>query len=383
MNSSFKCQNVRPAPCFIFIFLFFFTTHCCQAADISFMIADLKYNKEQGVKICEVQLARGSTFYGSRYNNNGSNAYVIDRFFEVLASYQTRGWITRRGISEDIFSKQLKERGWIVKENRSELIYDPFFSKVGRIPPKNRNSLLDYQGIAYLRFDSTESCELLQRKYPGIIFLDAAAFKYRNKSKMSQLFEQHEILHTFKPKWKQYPKEYKATLAQSIIHDIGSEIFVIKPLNQCLGRGVIIVDREHLDETLQLILNQKRQVRRHEDKVYCYWTKDKNASFIVEAFIPSDPVFPPQYGDLPFDGTHRFAFVLFFHENERQIAFIDNYMKIPKKSLVEEGTLNEQHKTPAEPSKYHKTDPLTQAIIEEQLSEAMLLLYGQMLGLAN
>ena len=92
-----------------------------------------------------------------------------------------------------------------------------------------------------------------------------------------------------KPKWGLYQKKYRSDLAGEIQREISGDLFVIKPLHLCLGKGVIITSKENLDSTLQTILlpENRNLLLKNPDRGYKYWSFNHDDSFLVEAFIES------------------------------------------------------------------------------------------------
>lgn len=65
-----------------------------ERADIIFLAADLKYNPEEGIKICEIQSGSSSAFNGFDYVI-GEEGLFAKTFCQILGQYQTNLWFTR------------------------------------------------------------------------------------------------------------------------------------------------------------------------------------------------------------------------------------------------------------------------------------------------
>ena len=74
--------------------------------DVSFLVADLKYNKNDGVKICEIQHGMSSTFYGDRFSH-GEPGIVSTKFINYISQYQV--WCNPYQFSEVQIRKMIEQ----------------------------------------------------------------------------------------------------------------------------------------------------------------------------------------------------------------------------------------------------------------------------------
>lgn len=349
--------------------------------DISFLVVDLKYNKNQGVKICEIQNANLSQLTGPVYTNGDLETISRD-FFQNISKYSDKVWIVERDISDSDLKKELGELGCIKVRNKEDVYKNPLFISSSSKPVYDPNKLNHYHGILYAKYRTIKTLKKIQKKYPSIIFLDAACVPYqKDKHKMSLLFSKNKKLEGYKPIWKIYRNKYKKDLVKSITNDIQSEVVVIKPCHSTLGRGVIIVHKSDLEKTLKYIFKKSELLRRDPDKSYSYWYGNKDTHFIVEEFIPSDPTPAAHLGGKLYDGTMRLAFTLVYQEQTVEVTFLQRFWKFPIKSLSEEGSLNEKHKSCGMLPYYADVSPDVLQEVETQLQEALTLLYRQMIGI--
>jgi len=72
-------------------------------ADMSFIVIDLKYNQNDGVKVCEIQQGLGCVFYGVEHIEGKKNAFG-EIFCDYLSPYFQRNWYVRPRISPEITS---------------------------------------------------------------------------------------------------------------------------------------------------------------------------------------------------------------------------------------------------------------------------------------
>ena len=76
----------------------------------------------------------------------------------------------------------------------------------------------------------------------------------------------------------------------------------------------------------------------------------------------------------------RIAVAFIYHDHNFQLHFLADYWNIGDKSIDENGSLNEIHKTGS--VRWHKYDvnPTTRAKIRAQLTKPLLVMYKRLLG---
>ncbi|MFQ5729472.1 MAG: hypothetical protein ACE5GN_03835, partial [Waddliaceae bacterium] len=346
--------------------------------EISILLADYKYNERDGIKICEVQQLILSKLSGYDFLYEGSGL-VAEKVCDFLSPYQDAIWFVEKDICDHTFRAKFKNRGWIPLKRIDELSDNPMYKQRAALPVQDPHDVRDYHGILYARPSSIGSYSKFRQDCPGIIILDAKTFPYWvDKYKMSVLFSKNQELTKFKPQWGLYPKKYSKNLAGSIIDDIGGEVFVIKPRSSFKGNGIIIAERKELDPILRVILGEKQNLSKNPDSSLSYWESDPSDSFLVEEFVASDPISVPHLDDQPYDGTLRSIFTLLYHKKELEMNILETHWKLPKKSLAEEGSWSEKHKSSGgRIPHYSKVEPALREKVEERLKEAMLLFYRQ------
>ena len=140
---------------------------------------------------------------------------------------------------------------------------DPLFIEQSKKNISDKSRINNYAGLIIyksgLGATEKEACmvtENFKQHYPNFLWLnDVSQWFTRDKDLMSCLFLSPEI-QDFKPRWKAYKKTYTPDLAQQIINDIGSSMYVIKPINATRGRGITVVLPEELDKHYSLFLIQ-------------------------------------------------------------------------------------------------------------------------------
>ncbi len=352
-------------------------------ADITFIIADFKYNERQGVQICEVQPGSSSLFRGYDFLHNGHDL-VSQMFYDHIFNYQLPVWYFIHDVREDA-KNYFKLRGWSCVENLHHLLSDIDFIITASHPVINRCNLRDYHGIVYGRPANVISSVNLPAIFPGVIFLDAALFPYFNdKYRMNSLLSRREISDRLKPQWNLYNCEYSPELVQTILNDFSSPILVIKPRSAALGMGVIILDRNDLDKTLKYIFQQEGSGINSEpfnDPCYTFWREEKNKNFILEEFVESDPVYVDWFDNKPYDATARAIILLTYDQKNIDFKLLDAFWKLPIKSIADNGSLTERHKSHVELPHFFKIEPKTLKKMEAQLREGLLDAYRAMLGI--
>ena len=370
----------------LFFFLLSLSLHSASKypVDLSFLIADMKFNEKQGVKICEVQHGILSTFYGDRFTH-GEPGVICGNFYNTLLQYHNQFWTIPSSVTEFQINALLSSAPeWHTFSHLKHISKDPLFSKQASLPVFDPYNIHSYHGCLFVRPSDFKNVDAFLEKHPGIIVMDRATFPYWvDKYKMTELFAKNETLASFKPKWGLYSKQYTPHLANQIVKDIGGDIFVIKPRGTFLGNGVIIVKKENLDTTLKYILLKNKILKNDPDRAYHYWDKDPFDSFIIEEFIESDPIVVKHLENKLYQPSLRVAFLLVYHQQEIYVHYLGAYWNIPPFPLSAPTTMTNKHKTHGKPPNFSAVAPETLEKAKKQLDIALPLLYEQMLEATN
>ncbi|MCE5294917.1 MAG: hypothetical protein LLF94_09950 [Chlamydiales bacterium] len=347
-------------------------------AGVTFLIADIKYSKEHGVKICEVQHGILSAFLGDVWMNGGDGT-VCPKVAQFLGDFPIPKWAVLWDITFPHLCSAIKNSGkWQTVDILPLLLHDAAFLELAKTPPEDPYSIASYKGMLYARKSPLYDLEELQKELPGILFIDLPTHAYwEDKYKMSQLFKQNPQLTRIKPEWKLYEKKYSATLAAEIVSDIPAETYVIKPRGAFLGNGVILVSKEDLDSTLKLIITDNESVANSPDKSYNYWKKDPFSSFIVEKYYPSDLV---QLDEKTYEPTMRVSFIMTCDNHQISIEYVSANWILPFKAIDEEGSLNDRKKAHCRPPYFVKPTPPIVTSVQNELNAALPLLFQEMLN---
>lgn len=371
-------EKKRKLFAFFFVIFLYGDLFAVVPADICFLVVDFKFNEEQGVKFCEVQLARGSKFSGYAYTHPDQPKYIAEQFDAWISQYPFSKWALKGGLS-DINLFMLFRRDWNFYSNFKRLEKNAEFVEDSSFLLGDPSALKSYGLLLYC------PCSKIplnfREKHPSVLIVDQSFTPYRNsKIGMNELFSMNNELAQFNPKWKIYSKEYTSELADIVIKDLDCDKFVIKPSGSSLGNGIIIVSKSTLDSTLKLILTNPKKCGLYEDCSYSYWSVDKSESFIIEEFVVSDPVLLQGKW---YDPTIRYIVILSANEGDLRIDLLDGYCKLPCKAITDSGDLNALHKSCGEKPFYSLVPDEMKEKIESQIEEALLLLYEQILNIST
>ncbi len=354
--------------------------------DISYLVADLKYSKQDGLKICEVQHGALSAIKGDLYisGNDGTIAPMIADFFD---RFNIKKWIA--GFVYPPVKRSLAAKNWESQQSFNALVKNQIFLEDAKNCPAHSFCIDSYAGIVYADLDIAHNFNFYHKACPGILFINAATFPYwKDKYEMNLLFDKNEELKQYKADWRLYQKEYDSGLAVRIQKEMPSKLYVIKPRGEFLANGVIVVYEEDLDNVLQLILKPSDSLKTHPDKKYSYWLKNNDDTFIIEKYYPSDYLCFPfpldkeifEQTECNYDATMRIAFILQYNEEKMSYHPLGGFWKLPSKALEEEGSLNETRISCCKIPFYTAVDPTLLQEVNGHMQRAMLLLYEIMLN---
>jgi hypothetical protein len=361
---------------------FFHSVHATEKypIDVSFMVADLKYNTKQGVKICEIQHACLSLFNGDTFCSLEEKS-IHKELLRTLSLYNESGWIVANSIADkNLVSTVASSSCWRSPENIIALLSDPDFMNQAKQSVRDMYDLSSYKGFLYI--NGSQLCVIsdFEKRFPGIIVLDKSSFPFWiDKYQMTKLFGEDKVLSTFKPKWGNYKKIYNKKLATKIADDLQCDTFVIKPRGEFMGKGVIITQRQDLDEVLFYIITKNGKLAESKDAAYMTWKKDTFDSFIVEEFVASDPITISHLENKMYQPTMRVAFLLVYNKHCHHVDFLGGYWKTPSLSLDEEGDFMHKNKDICEPPYYSPVDAKIMQLVQQELRIALPLLHARML----
>ncbi len=351
---------------YLLAFLFFLPLEGGQLPpSLCFMVADLKFSQEHGVKICEIQDGIRSYFDSDSFLHGGHGT-VIPNLLSHLSDTGFKIW-TLPHLFTAWQARELlhDENNWVLKSSFREILRDPEFLK-----SNNRTAI-------FVTKFQIKDLKKFQTRHPEILVIDSPLYQcWQDKFKVSELL-------TLKPHYKLYKKQNHKLLARQIREELPCNRYVIKPRGGYCGKGVIILDADELDSTLDYILTRSPHLKNNPDDSYSYWFYDPHDSFIIEQFFASDPIQVPHLNNQTYQPTMRIAFLMSTMNNTVETHFLGNYWLTPAKSLEEDGSLNEKHKTALPIERCCLCEPEITKQVQQQLREALPLFYKKLCGILD
>jgi hypothetical protein len=362
----------------------------CPVQDITFSIADLKFNPATGsLKLLECGDGARSKYMG--YDRLFGVGAMWTHFWNYLQQFGLPTWCVRMPgdpLSRNTMAPQLffgmggKNSSGVADLGRR--ILSTLFEQHQNVTLQD---CLNYQGLVLVRWGRAEqTMARFKSIFPNVRFIgDPINNLIRNKYYTNQLFIDTGM-EAFRPKCKICPQVYSPELAGQIINELQSNIIVIKPPNASRGRGVIFVHQEDLDAVLRLILLNPDQIEdRDPDSSYGYWTTDEsmgNTIFLAEEYAESKHILVD--GKI-FDPTLRLVFALHKDQTGSHVTFFGGYWKLPAKALTDEGSLTEKHKSDISASYVSSAlvTPEDLQVSSEMLRPVLATLYEYMLTHRN
>jgi hypothetical protein len=270
---------------------------------------------------------------------------------------------------------------WRNPKDLMALFSDKEFRDAAKQPPSDVHDLSAYKGFLYINWTKLSVIHDFDTRLAGVVPIDKSSFPFWiDKYRMTQLFADDEILSGFKPKWGNYKKVYTKKLAAKIINDLACDTFVIKPHGRFMGKGVIITNKQDLDDVVRYIITKKGKLAQSEDGAYTAWKRDMADSFIVEEFVASDPIKLPHLDNKTYQPTMRVAFLLVYSNHRHDVHFLGEYWKTPELSVDEEGDFMHKNKDICEPPYYLGVDAKTKKIVLDELRTVLPILHRKMLA---
>lgn len=346
---------------------------------VAFLVADFKYNHEQGVKLCEVQQASTSLFTMGRYMRDGE-CVTSNKFVEIMGQWGVRGWNYKTTPCDGTLRNSLNNDPlWTSTAFFNHILKDPDYNNALESPFYNPKDISQYAAFAYGKRNQVKQILQSPSTYQRVIVIDEPTFSYWiDKLKMAELFTLNPMLEKVRPVWKNCLKNADPEeLYQSILQEIPGNYVVIKPRTCFKSRGIMLVHKDNLLETLTLIMTKPPELSKHQDKTLRYWAKDSMSSFLLEEFIESDPVLTES--GRQFDTTYRTTFIVVYEKDSITLHLLDTYLKYPKRALDEPGKYADKHISNIHAKEKGAIPPEKLAEIEQQLSEPLLLMFENML----
>ena len=324
-------------------------------ADISFLMADLKY-KDGQIKICEFGEGTLSRFKG--HDKMFGKGTLWSMFWQHVGQFKLPLFYVGppfgpQGAQDDRteigYNDFIKVGGCYIQNLSNLEQYKPFIKAASR--SFNPIDVAGHKGLLVFRYGdaSRKVFQDFRKAHPGFLVLNTVPAPYVNNKYFTNILFQEPFFEKYKPKFMLCETKYYQELAAQIQERLGCTKFVIKPLGEFKGRGVIIVDADKLDQTLRIILHNKkgqwRSVDKYIDELYNYWhhvIRSNNSHFLVEEYCPSKTI--ELEGKL-YDPTMRVVFALQYSEGTMHVTYFDAFWKFPTRALSDEVSLTEKHKS--------------------------------------
>ncbi len=347
--------------------------------DVSFLIVDTKYNEERGAQICEIQHGCLSGFTGNVTLHERQDR-IVEKLVAKLSSLFDQSFVAAHAFVDPTTNKLLSEHDqWIHVDQVKDFDTNKDFLPRAVLHPEDPQDMSTYHGLVCISPMMRMDRDQFRSSYPGVILIDNAFYSYAtSKLKMSEFLMENAFTKEHKPKWGRYHRSENG-LKERIDREIGSDLYVLKPLEEFNGTGVIIFKKEDLQFTLDCLFNKKINSLHAHDKAYEYWRNSNAAEFIVEEFIEVEPVSVPHLGGNLYCPTLRLAFLLFYNKNSIEITGLGGYYTLPRKALNEPGSLNECYKSYVVLPHFAKADPEIREKAEDQIKEVLKILYQKLL----
>ena len=311
--------------------------HLTDKIGISGLIVDLKYDGKN-LKVLEFgNLISSSVESHERIYPKG---LVFKRFYNYLKSFNLAVWFT--GYKNKNI-ETLRELGCSVIFKGADLRKNHTFCKLAfSREDKKYLKIEDHKIILMSNVHRyvKEVFKNLKKDFKGFLTLNNVAYGYGvNKKKAAMLFDDDLLAH-YKPQWKSYKKQFSEELVEKIKKDFDSDILVIKPIDSCWGKGIIMVNKDNLGKTLKTIFTNKFYAAGTSD-AYSYWARDRNNEFLVESFEVSKLAI---VDGKKYDPKMRVCFVLSCGGGVVNLRFLGSYWLCPLKSITDDCSLTEKHK---------------------------------------
>lgn len=313
---------------------------------ISFMITDLKFDKNGNLAILE--FGEGTLSYFKGHDALYPKGSIWKKFWNYIASKNLPQWhignlVAAKRESDEIGLKEFKALGGYLHSSLHILEKEASFKHVIK---SAREKNLSPAGIITLHHHTTNPAMLnyFKKTYPEIIIVNEVIRSFAsNKFMTNLLFEDDPELSSFRPLCKTYPKKFSKELITKITTDFThQDSLVIKPLNSANGWGVIITDKKNLSRELKTIFKKTSYLENSLDPSYTYWLTDPNHHFMIESFAHSKPI---RVVGKKYDATMRQAFIVESNAEGIFTTFLGSYWKLPALSLQEAGSQTERHKS--------------------------------------
>lgn len=292
------------------------------------LIADVKIDEFGEVRVIELGETLRSGFSG--YDGIAGNQRMMSLVWNTLSSETKLPlWFVRSGaddIAENLAPQDLIRLGGKIADMDKVLKYDPWRKPRSHFDPtkiSTYSALLAYDPRdnfeSQITYGGNAEFEEYLSKRPWVLRLDAgSAWMFSSEKFLTRtLFEELEPERN--PRWTVVSRSSSPDIASEILSKMSSEYYVIKPMDQACGRGVMVVSAEQLKDAISLISSvyifsknspHGKNSCLSDDylrRKMCDWANMSGSSFIVETFITSDLI---DVDNKKYDATGRIVFTV-------------------------------------------------------------------------
>lgn len=329
-------------------------------ADITYACADIKYD-DGCLKFCECGDGIYMSFRTAQVSLNNHVQDVVAPywgiFWHYLAQFNLPIWlIEARGAPHAMAIEELEKLGGTYIQSLDCLRKNPLFQKCAiKKSSMDKKNLQNYQGIIVYRAKKERNREgtalkKFKKDYPQFIYVNDRSRDFvKRKDNTYKLFVDAQLA-DFIPQFSTYPTQYSQNLAQKIIDDCNTNMFIIKPAFSSLSNGVNAVDKDNLDQLLKTILQNKKSIPQKSHRSLSFWRKTNPRKLVAMEYVPSKKIYKD---GKPYDPTMRVVFMMHHDNNILHLNVIAGFWKIPVKSLIDDVDLTKKHITIAHAGAYY------------------------------
>jgi hypothetical protein len=315
---------------------------------VSFQTIDLKLTPEGQIKILEYGIGIESGFKGFKALQPQTNMYTL-AMRDLVKKTHLPLWII--GSEEEHLNELNTKYGShsLVEEGAVRLSTLTKYIKGLNTPNMNPGS--NYKGILWGKpiKSKTSPDSSLFRNGPLLVLdkPDILSLTINNKYLTNSIIK--KVAPHLSSRFVIKPLNYYPSLASEIIREIPTENYVIKPLRECMGTGIVVVHKDELDETLKnmrLPISNREESDIWESVVFGeavdpikYWQASMSDVFMIEEYHTSKQLLVKNQ---LFNGTMRIAFNLIQFNSQTDLSFLGEYWKLPVAATQSDESLSEK-----------------------------------------
>jgi hypothetical protein len=343
----------------------------CNYADISFAIADIKYDGDR-LKILELGEGTRSTFAGfDQLYGSGAMWHRIWNFLSTQtdALFFLDRKMTSPAARAAVGYTTLVKRGGQGATTAAQLLTRAVDIKKGN--PAARQ-------LAVIRHELADDATCTSQFNQNFTICNAGITKVVNNKKLTDaLFA--GPLRAYRPYTTVLRKRDAVQAIAHILNDCPADAFVIKPLTACQGQGIIFTARDLLQKNIATLFGPHSRGPHSFSPEQRYWlTTDTQDEVIIEACESSKPVIVDGHA---YDATLRVVCGLACSAGTITVQHLGAYWKLPQAPI--DSTANLQDKKLSHISRNHVSSaplsPTDEAMLLPVLLPLMAQLYANML----